>query len=448
MAKIKKIEEGLSGEFDFYNPLNNNDASRDDDFLRQFFSCLREGVWVIDSRGITAYVNDVMAGIVGYAADELIGRGFKDLISGQAEKKAGEYFSEMQRGSLNEFDLVLVHKTGREIYVSLKTAPFYSKGGEYKGSVSTVIDFSRKKLFETALDYETRLNKIISEIYLPLTDQNTSISKIAALILGHAKALTGSRNGYVSEIDFITGENKGHIVTHTVEEGCKVQNAGQSAALTPGPDGKFPGLSGHSLNTGESFYTNRPHEHPSSKGFPEGHIPIERFLSVAVKLDNRVVGQIALSNPQRDYSDLDLNSMIRLGEYYGWAIQRFREQKKLSDSEELMRQVFDASPNRIYIKDNKGRFLLANKISCEVFGVTLDELLGKTASEMAEWGLMNRPEAEMIDRDEKEVLKTQKPVLIPEESITAKSGKVSWFRTVKIPFRYFFFSSRRRHTRS
>ncbi|NPU99779.1 MAG: PAS domain S-box protein [Brevinematales bacterium] len=436
MAETKKTEAGLEGELDLNALLLKNDLSGDTGFFLKLSGCLREGVWVFDKSGNTIFVNSVMASMLGYSACEMTDKPLSYFISPGSEKTARDFLPQKNTDTTKETGIVFLHKDGREVYTSVKTASFYNKDGSFHGAVSTVIDFSKEKLSETVLSKEMEMNRILSEIYMPLNYQDTSIPKIASLILTHALELTGSKHGYVSEIDPVTGDNVAHTLVQMMETGCGISEADKCSVFPRDAGGKFSGLHGYSLNTGESFYTNSPGEHPASRGVPEGHIPIVRFLSVAVKFEGKVIGQIALANSPNDYTNLDLKSVIRLGEYYGWAIQRYRAQKKLSDNEELLRHVFDVSPNRIYVKDKNLRILHANKSSCEVFGIRLGELLGKTAMEMAAAGMITESEAGLMIRDEKEVLETGKPIIIPEESVTSRDGKVRWFRTIKTPFRY------------
>ncbi len=172
----------------------------------------------------------------------------------------------------------------------------------------------------------------LTALYKPLISSGF-IGEIANVILDQAQKLTTSQHGYVSSIDPITGDSISHTLTNMMENSCDVNENLRGIIFRKGEDGLFPGLSGHSLNSAQAFFTNAPHTHPSSKGVPEGHILIKRFLSVPVMLDDKVVGQIALANSDRDYTENDLFSIKRLAEYYALAIQRQRTENKLTESE-------------------------------------------------------------------------------------------------------------------
>ena len=65
-------------------------------------------------------------------------------------------------------------------------------------------------------------------------------------------------------------------------------------------------------NTLEPFYTNEPATHPISGGTPEGHVPLTNFLTVPAIHAGKLVGQVALANSDRDYTDRDLQVIKRL----------------------------------------------------------------------------------------------------------------------------------------
>ena len=117
-------------------------------------------------------------------------------------------------------------------------------------------------------------------------------------------------------------------------EQCRVSPEDRAVAFRPVPDGSYPTLFGHALNTGVGFYTDAPARHPASTGLPEGHIPLKNFLTVPAVVAGKVVGQIALANSQRDYTDRDLHAIERVAKLYALAVQRMRRQAALKNSEE------------------------------------------------------------------------------------------------------------------
>ena len=105
---------------------------------------------------------------------------------------------------------------------------------------------------------------------------------------------------------------------------------------------------------------------------------------------------------------------------------------KLSEGEQRLRQIIDLVPNLIFAKDRNGKFLLANKALADIYGITPDELTGRTHEDF--FHVPN--EINFFREKDNEVFRNGKPVAIPEETITDKDGNVLILQTVKIPFSY------------
>ncbi|MBF0344392.1 MAG: GAF domain-containing sensor histidine kinase [Nitrospirae bacterium] len=137
---------------------------------------------------------------------------------------------------------------------------------------------------------------------------------------------------YVSEIDRLTLDDVGHTLSEMVEGGqCMVNPRYKRMTFPKGPDG-YNAMWGHCLNTKRGFYTNSPQTHPSYKGcIPEGHVPFERYQAVPAVIGDVLIGQIALANAERDYTEEDLNVIKRLAAIYAIAIDRKRADTEIRE---------------------------------------------------------------------------------------------------------------------
>jgi PAS domain S-box-containing protein len=112
------------------------------------------------------------------------------------------------------------------------------------------------------------------------------------------------------------------------------------------------------------------------------------------------------------------------------ALLRLRQaEAALKTQEAFLRQVIDLNPNLIFAKDRQGRFTLANQAVAEVYGTTVEGLLGKTDADFT----ANPAEVEHFQYDDLEVMDSLREKFIPEETLTDAAGRVRWLQTVKRP---------------
>ena len=183
------------------------------------------------------------------------------------------------------------------------------------------LQIQERKEAEEALSWESSFNATIAELSSALI-MPKSIEDISWMVLEHAKQLTQSVFGYVGFIDPDTGYLISVTMTRDVWESCHVPD---KAIVFK----KFGGLWGWVLNNQEPLLTNSPSQEPMSTGTPQGHIPISRFLSAPAMIGDRLVGQIALANSERDYTERDLGLVQRMATLYAIAIQRNQAEEAL-----------------------------------------------------------------------------------------------------------------------
>ncbi len=99
----------------------------------------------------------------------------------------------------------------------------------------------------------------------------------------------------------------------------------------------------------------------------------------------------------------------------------------LAEQHRLFRQVIDALPHPIYLKDGAGRYLLANEATAALFGLTPGELVQRGATGVP---LPATGDAARSKKQDQQVLATGRDLLL-EESYTHPDGRVSWFSGIK-----------------
>ncbi|MEN6427240.1 MAG: PAS domain-containing protein [Phycisphaerales bacterium] len=223
---------------------------------------------------------------------------------------------------------------GRCHTVEVHGFPLLDGQGRVAQIIEYCVDITAHRRILAEHRWELAVDEALVGLADALIDPSFSLEEVAGTVLEQARRLTDSEHGYVSSIDLETGANVGHTLTHMMGEQCHVKPEHQSIAFPRNADGTYPSLFGHALNTRRGFYTDAPARHAASTGLPEGHIPLKNFLTVPAVVWGQVVGQIALANSSRDYSDRDLDAIERMAKLYALAVQRMRRQTALKASEE------------------------------------------------------------------------------------------------------------------
>ena len=113
------------------------------------------------------------------------------------------------------------------------------------------------------------------------------------------------------------------------------------------------------------------------------------------------------------------------------AVVRDIARRKIAETElrrqkNLMWQVIDMDPNMIFVRDSDGRFLLANQSVADYYAVTIQELVGKTSSELKH---DHRDILEFFGSD-REVIECGRETT-STEAVVMPDGKQHWYLTIK-----------------
>lgn len=95
----------------------------------------------------------------------------------------------------------------------------------------------------------------------------------------------------------------------------------------------------------------------------------------------------------------------------------------------FLRQVIDIAPTMLFARDREGRFTLANQAVADMYGTTVEGLIGKTGADFDS----NSAEVSSFLRSDLDVMNNLHDSFIPEERITDAAGNVRWLQTIKRP---------------
>jgi PAS domain S-box-containing protein len=110
--------------------------------------------------------------------------------------------------------------------------------------------------------------------------------------------------------------------------------------------------------------------------------------------------------------------------------ERKKAENAVKEHRRQLLQVIDTVPHMIFAKDQKGRFLLANRAVAEAYKTTPKALIGIRRQDIHS----NRQELKAFLQGDKQVLESGKPLLVSNEPFTDNFGRKHIVQTIKIPF--------------
>jgi PAS domain S-box-containing protein len=106
-------------------------------------------------------------------------------------------------------------------------------------------------------------------------------------------------------------------------------------------------------------------------------------------------------------------------------------QELLDNERQLLRTLIESMPDRIYVKDTEGRYVMDNAAHREFVGVdSIDEIVGRTASDFFSASL-----AALYDAADKGVIRSGQSVTDREEAMPDENGRETWALRTRVPLR-------------
>ena len=116
--------------------------------------------------------------------------------------------------------------------------------------------------------------------------------------------------------------------------------------------------------------------------WPETGAPAGTTMVAPIRIGGRAIGVLFVQGRlTHDYSELDLETLQTLADQCGGALQRAQAEEALRHSQHRFRELFENSPDAIFVEDLSGNVLDVNRTACALHGLTRSELIGKNVIE-------------------------------------------------------------------
>jgi PAS domain S-box-containing protein len=274
---------------------------RNEERIRRLVENAPIGIFTSTATGRILMLNDAMARTLGYpsAGDIPAGTDENEKPFYVCPESRDDFFSRLaSEGSVKGCELELMTFDRRRIWVSM-TARMIDPAADgnplVEGFCTEITE--RKKTELELVRNANRMNVLLRILLYP--------AKNAQAILDYALEevlkLTGSKIGYI----YHYSEERKQFVLNTwskeVMKQCSVVEPQTCYELDK------TGLWGEAVRQRRAIVTNNfAAENPLKKGIPAGHVKLERFLTVPVFQDDKIVGVVGVANKDTDYDQEDV----------------------------------------------------------------------------------------------------------------------------------------------
>lgn len=126
---------------------------------------MREGLWVLDQNGITTFVNEPMARMLGHEQAAMINRPLFDFMDESGKLMASQYFERRRQGISEDHEFRFLHRNGEPVWTYLSTRALFDESGQFQGTLATIEDMTEKRRLELKRrENETSLSLFLNQL--------------------------------------------------------------------------------------------------------------------------------------------------------------------------------------------------------------------------------------------------------------------------------------------
>lgn len=299
--------------------------------------------------------------------DEIIGKSIYDFYV-NAEDRTTLMNTLIETGSISDYEVTLLNKDGSQIPCSISSKLLYDGSGlpvKIFGSMHDITE--RKHAAEKVLLNAERLARIVN-IY---QYNANNIQDFLDYTLNEAIALTSSKIGYIYFYDEVKREFTLNSWSRDVMKECEVANSQSCTALND------TGIWGEAVRQREVVMINNFKENnPLKKGYPKGHVHLERFLTIPIFDEDKIAAVVGVANKESDYDNTDVSQLTIMMS----SVWRIVQKKEVEKKVKLLAHSLESVSECVSITDNNDVLMYVNEAFLKTYGYSENELIGKHVS--------------------------------------------------------------------
>ena len=113
--------------------------------FRRIVHSAQEGIWEIDARSCTLFVNPTMAAMLGYHIEDMLGQPLVKFMDDEGRGILEKNIARRQQGVSERHEFKFMHRDGRAVWTTMATNPIFDASAHYMGALALVTDITSTK---------------------------------------------------------------------------------------------------------------------------------------------------------------------------------------------------------------------------------------------------------------------------------------------------------------
>lgn len=377
-----------------------------------------------DLQGTILELSPSVFNLSGYKPEELVGKSVSHVYA-DIESRNRMVQLLLEKGVINDYENLLIHKSGRLVPVSITSHLIKDSKGKPGYIEGTIRDITERKESEAKLaklmDLQNLLTHLATEfINIPIENSNEAVNRLLSIV-GESNEID---RVYIFEYNFVTNTMSN---TH---EWCAKGVSPEIENLQLIPNDLLPSwVETHKkglplivedvskLDTESALFKMLD---------PQG---IKTLITIPLMLQDECIGFVGFDSVKKPktWSKEEMSFLKILADLLCNVTDRRQKEEILRNQQASLNAIFNNVPFQMWLKDVDSKYLAVNKPFMDYFSiVNEDQVIGKTAVDI--WN--NEAGQHFIDED-REVMRTLK--LSSVEELIDFRHKSAWFEIFRAP---------------
>ncbi|MFZ2055365.1 MAG: PAS domain S-box protein [Candidatus Aminicenantales bacterium] len=332
-------------------------------------------IWEVDQSGVYTFASGQVRQILGYEAEEIIGKTPFDLMPKNEAARVRQIFQQLRLEKQPIVDMVNwnLSKEGQLVCLQTNGVPILNDRNELLGYRGMDKDITERRFAETQILKQNMLleaiNKLLQKAFIDEPDSN-----IAASCLHLAESLTDSQFGFIGEIN-----DEGLLDTLSMSdpawEACTIPKSRTPLLLK---NMTIRGLWAEAIKQGRPQLINSPQAHPARVGTPAGHPELRNLLVVPLKHADILLGVMSLANKDGGYDREDQKAVEALATAFVESLNRKRTEEAIKKETSKLTAIISGIEEGVIFADDMDRIIEVNDYFLRFSQHEKKQLLGRT----------------------------------------------------------------------